>query len=316
MLKTNNIYKKKHIYKKKFFSNISIYNLFYYTNLYIIYFITLIKNKHVQYIISLLKKWKKKIEDFSIQNPNLFSQTQTERQSTILSQSETNPQSTNTVQESNTMQNQTQNHQVAQPSLAQKVRHEWFQNENFVTISVFIKKVDPKNVTLEFEERSLSLSVKLSSGSEFCFDLDVLAHEIVPEESKYSVLSTKIEIKLKKKVVGIKWSVLEGEDDGIPDHINTLNQSDKPCYPSSSKKKFDWDSLEKSIEDEKPEGEAALNHLFQQIYRDADDNTRRAMMKSYVESNGTCLSTNWDEVKKSKVECKPPEGMIAKPYSE
>jgi hypothetical protein len=32
------------------------------------------------------------------------------------------------------------------------------------------------------------------------------------------------------------------------------------------------------------------------------------MMKSYQESGGTTLSTNWDEVKKGKVEVKPPAG--------
>lgn len=36
------------------------------------------------------------------------------------------------------------------------------------------------------------------------------------------------------------------------------------------------------------------------------------MMKSFTESNGTCLSTNWDEVGKGTVETRPPEGMIAK----
>lgn len=31
-------------------------------------------------------------------------------------------------------------------------------------------------------------------------------------------------------------------------------------------------------------------------------------MKSFQESGGTTLSTNWDEVKKGKVEVKPPAG--------
>jgi suppressor of G2 allele of SKP1 len=30
------------------------------------------------------------------------------------------------------------------------------------------------------------------------------------------------------------------------------------------------------------------------------------MMKSYIESNGTALSTNWSEVGKGKVETSPP----------
>ena len=33
------------------------------------------------------------------------------------------------------------------------------------------------------------------------------------------------------------------------------------------------------------------------------------MMKSFQESNGTVLSTNWNEVGKEKVEMKPPDSM-------
>jgi suppressor of G2 allele of SKP1 len=40
-----------------------------------------------------------------------------------------------------------------------------------------------------------------------------------------------------------------------------------------------------------------------------DEDTRRAMMKSFVESNGTVLSTNWKDVGAKKIECTPPEGM-------
>jgi suppressor of G2 allele of SKP1 len=38
------------------------------------------------------------------------------------------------------------------------------------------------------------------------------------------------------------------------------------------------------------------------------------MMKSYQESNGTALSTNWDEVKKETVKTQPPEGLEAKKW--
>jgi len=39
------------------------------------------------------------------------------------------------------------------------------------------------------------------------------------------------------------------------------------------------------------------------------------MMKSYQESGGTTLSTNWDEVKKAPVEVKPPAGSEWKKWN-
>ena len=57
-----------------------------------------------------------------------------------------------------------------------------------------------------------------------------------------------------------------------------------------------------------------MNEFFQKLYADADEDTRRAMMKSYVESGGTTLSTNWDEVRKAPVTVKPPEGSEYKKW--
>jgi suppressor of G2 allele of SKP1 len=53
----------------------------------------------------------------------------------------------------------------------------------------------------------------MPSGSDYSLELDPLAQHIVPGESLYKVLSTKIEIKLKKKVAGIMWGALESEND-------------------------------------------------------------------------------------------------------
>lgn len=89
-------------------------------------------------------------------------------------------------------------------------------------------------------------------------------------------------------------------------------------YPTSSRKHHDWDKLAAEIEkdesEEKKEGDAALNELFQKIYANADEDTKRAMNKSYQESGGTVLSTNWKDIGKKKVECKPPDGMEFKKY--
>lgn len=62
----------------------------------------------------------------------------------------------------------------------------------------------------------------MPTGSDYSLELDPLAHEVVPNESKYDVLSTKIEIRLKKQRVGLKWGTLEGEDT----LVGSMNEAD------------------------------------------------------------------------------------------
>lgn len=57
-------------------------------------------------------------------------------------------------------------------------------------------------------------------------------------------------------------------------------------YPTSSHYTRKWDKMVVDISEEekneKLEGDAALNQLFQQIYSDGSDEVRRAMNKSFV----------------------------------
>lgn len=53
----------------------------------------------------------------------------------------------------------------------------------------------------------------------------------------------------------------------------------------STQKEKNWDKVVVALaetEDDKPQGEAALNALFQQIYGEGSDEVRRAMNKSFV----------------------------------
>jgi suppressor of G2 allele of SKP1 len=97
--------------------------------------------------------------------------------------------------------------------------------------------------------------------------------------------------------------------------------------PTAKHKPFykNWDGITESIlssekqitsnEDPNAGGDSSVNKFFQEIYSNASDDTKRAMMKSYVESGGTTLSTNWDEVGQGNVEVKPPQGSEWKKWA-
>lgn len=154
-------------------------------------------------------------------------------------------------------------------------------------------------------------------------------------------MSTKVEISLRKQVPGQKWSALESSpgDTKLADRRASTNSTPAdtsgPVYPTSSRHgPKNWDkvasdlsqkpkskskSSSKKEKREKKESEGSdsessasvdsdyaggdpVDGFFKKLYANADADTRRAMVKSYVESNGTSLSTNWSEVGKGKVQ--------------
>jgi suppressor of G2 allele of SKP1 len=161
--------------------------------------------------------------------------------------------------------------------------------------------------------------------------LEPLKGQINPEASEFTVGKVKVEIRL-AKMTSARWVQLVGD---APDReymslhfvecrIQALATAlaSFPSTPSTSTaartKHKNWEGITTDIlsaekekttdQDPNVGGDAALNGFFQKIFGDADEDTKRAMMKSYQESGGTTLSTNWDEVKKAPVEVKPPAG--------
>ncbi|KAK5637156.1 hypothetical protein RRF57_012868 [Xylaria bambusicola] len=85
-------------------------------------------------------------------------------------------------------------------------------------------------------------------------------------------------------------------------------------YPTSSKKgPQNWDNIDVD-DDEDASKNGDVNSFFQKIYKNADEDTKRAMMKSFTESNGTALSTSWDDAKSKTYKTQPPDGAEAKKW--
>jgi suppressor of G2 allele of SKP1 len=189
-------------------------------------------------------------------------------------------------------------------------------------------------------------------GTDYNYTIDPLFAPIDTSASTSRISPAKVELTLRKKEAGLKWKTLESADAPKPSDTASTSQDDPlrkavlqpstntaPVYPTSSKTgPKNWDKIVteatkkpkpmKSKEDKEAEDdgedEAAddmddldyggdeANFFFKKLYASADEDTKRAMMKSYVESNGTVLSTNWADVGKGKVETSPPDGMEAK----
>ncbi|XP_027773304.1 protein SGT1 homolog isoform X2 [Solanum pennellii] len=203
------------------------------------------------------------------------------------------------------------------PAVKPKYRHEFYQKPEEAVVTIFAKGIPVENVSVDFGEQILSISIDIQGEAAYSFQPRLFG-KIIPEKCKYEVMSTKIEIRL-AKAESIHWKCLEYTGEiAVVQRPNVSSDRHKPSYPSSKMKCKDWDKLEAQVKkeekEEKLEGDAALNKFFQDIYKDGDDDARRAMMKSFVESNGTVLSTNWNEVGTKKVEGSPPDGMELKQW--
>ena len=191
----------------------------------------------------------------------------------------------------------------------------------------------PKNKAhIDIQDDSLEISFPRPNdpSATFSFSVDPFFALINASASKCNIMSTKVEFTLAKQVPGEKWKDLEGTEalkstdkTAIPAPITTTSSA--PAYPTSSKSgPKNWDKVASELTakpkksktdkpgsdeemddgggDESDEGGDAVDSFFKKLYKGADEDTRRAMMKSYTESGGTSLSTNWEEVASKRVE--------------
>ena len=86
-------------------------------------------------------------------------------------------------------------------------RFDWYQTQSTVILSVFAKKIDKLKTVVSFSVDKVSINVIFLDGKKGRFE-SILCQPIVPEESSFIMLSTKIECTLKKGN-GMSWPTFE-----------------------------------------------------------------------------------------------------------
>lgn len=193
-----------------------------------------------------------------------------------------------------------------------KKMYQWYQSQTHIMVDVMIKDIKKESTNINFQPNELKIDISTPNHN---FTLnEKLYDEIIPEISTINYTTTKIEINMKKKN-NIKWKTLEKTNHPqVTQNWDSTDKVNKHNYPSSSPIKKNWDELAKDVPEDIP-GDG-LQKLFQDMYKDATEDERRAMMKSYQESGGTALIANWNEVANKKVEIQPPPGVDVKLWNE
>jgi suppressor of G2 allele of SKP1 len=184
-------------------------------------------------------------------------------------------------------------------------RMEWYQSPATVTVDFYAKGVDEVASTVVISERRLAVRLVRPGSEPFELVRD-LFDDVVVADSSWSATKFKVEVKL-RKAAGGEWKTLGAAATGAGASSPDLSAAERARIVGEEKVKAaasaqkDWDAIaDKELEGDKDnDGPMAL---FKTIYADADDDTRRAMMKSYQESGGKVLSTDWKDVGSRKVE--------------
>ncbi|KAJ9072060.1 hypothetical protein DSO57_1031071 [Entomophthora muscae] len=112
---------------------------------------------------------------------------------------------------------------------AQDCRFDWYQSQTHIILSIFAKKGDKTASQINFSKDQLSVSIAFMENKIFQRTFD-LSQVIIPEESTFEILSTKVEVSLKKGN-GVAWAALEKTDKIST--WTTFGSGDSPLTPST-----------------------------------------------------------------------------------
>jgi hypothetical protein len=145
----------------------------------------------------------------------------------------------------------------------------WNQDTDYVYIQYDC--VENKSIKCSFDEEMVYIDIGKKTVNMFLFS------EIIPDKSSCEIKDNLLSMKLKKKEVK-SWS----------------NYS----LIASPNSKHKFNNIEKLAErDEDRSLRNNPNNFYKFLSKHSDDESKKAMMKSYYESGGTNLNMNWNEIK-------------------
>eukprot|EP01070_Trichotokara_eunicae_P008168 Trichotokara_eunicae@DN5660_c0_g1_i3.p1 len=152
------------------------------------------------------------------------------------------------------------------------VGYEWFETSSLVYIHV-----NGEATEVKFNKIDNTLEVLRMDGEMLRGKLNGKVDRVLGFEK----MGKRTEVKILKSKGEMTW--------------NYLFERTKP----EQKKTKNWEQIVADAESSDEE-KGNPEKFFQKIYQNADDDTKRAMMKSYVESGAQEINTQWGEVEKKQ----------------
>lgn len=119
------------------------------------------------------------------------------------------------------------------------VRHDWYQSEASVVISVLLKNAKDKHGEVKIEADRVEVT-----ADDYSLILQ-LHKDVNVAKSSYKLLSSKIEISL-AKVEGVRWDALERREDAP---VLATPSAAAVAAPSHLAPNKNWDKLAKEVEE-------------------------------------------------------------------
>ena len=176
--------------------------------------------------------------------------------------------------------------------MKERINYSWYQTDNNVGITLKYKIKDQKQVSVNVgeDQQNVEIVIKLDDNTES--QLSLCLFSTVEKQVKIQANLQTVEVIFEKREKQINWIELQSNQSHSQQEQKSDQIEQEPTfYPSSNKVKRDWNKIDKELEKEleKNPEEDAMNKLFKQIYANGNEETRRAMIKSFQTSGGTVL---------------------------